>query len=92
MSPFGDAFAPAGPGGDPFARAAVHLNRARWQRCIGDSAAAERTLRFVEARDTHEWPQREAQSGEVDVVTGAVARCAARRSWPARDDSQRRAP
>ncbi|MGH7631739.1 MAG: protein kinase domain-containing protein [Gemmatimonadales bacterium] len=37
-------------------------------------AAADRTLRFGEAWDTHEWPQREAQSGEVDVAAGALAR------------------
>lgn len=34
----------------------------------------DRTLHFVEAWDTHEWPQREAPSGEVDVVAGALAR------------------
>jgi serine/threonine protein kinase len=67
-------YAPAGLGGDPFARALLHLRRAEWQRRIGDSPAADRTLLFTQAWDTHEWPQREAQSGEVDVVVGALAR------------------
>jgi serine/threonine protein kinase len=67
-------YEPAGLGADPFARAILYLQRAEWQRARGDPAAADRTLRFVEAWDTHEWPQREAQQGEVDVVVGAVAR------------------
>ena len=67
-------YAPAGLGGDPFARALLHLHRAEWQRRVGDPFAADRTLLFTQGWDTHEWPQREAQSGEVDVVVGALAR------------------
>jgi serine/threonine protein kinase len=67
-------YAPAGLGGDPFARALLHLHRAEWQRRVGDFSAADRTLLFTQGWDTHEWPQREAQSGEVDVVVGALAR------------------
>jgi hypothetical protein len=39
-----------------------------------DGLTADRTLLWVEAWDIHEWPQREAQPGEVDVAVGAVAR------------------
>ena len=65
---------PGGVGGDPFARAVLYLRRAEWQRLAGHVDAADHTLLFTEAWDTHEWPQREAQSGEVDVVVGALAR------------------
>jgi hypothetical protein len=65
---------PGGIGGDPFARAVLYLRRAEWQRLAGHADAADHTLLFTQAWDTHEWPQREAQSGEVDVVVGALAR------------------
>jgi hypothetical protein len=65
---------PGGIGGDPFARAVLYLRRGEWQRLTGDGDAADHTLLFTQAWDTHEWPQREAQSGEVDVVVGALAR------------------
>jgi hypothetical protein len=52
----------------------LYLRRAEWQRLAGHVDAADHTLLFTEAWDTHEWPQREAQSGEVDVVVGALAR------------------
>jgi serine/threonine protein kinase len=72
-----DSIAPYDPGGigsDPFARAVLYLRRAEWQRLTGAGNAADHTLLFTQAWDTHEWPQREAQSGEVDVVVGALAR------------------
>jgi serine/threonine protein kinase len=72
-----DSIAPYDPGGigrDPFARALLYLRRGEWQRRTGDSTAADHTLLFTQAWDTHGWPQREAQSGEVDVVVGALAR------------------
>ena len=67
-------YEPGGIGGDPFARAVLYLRRAEWQRLTGAGNAADHTLLFTQAWDTHEWPQREAQSGEVDVVVGALAR------------------
>ncbi len=68
------AYGPHGLGGDPFARAVLHLNRGEWQRRTGDAAGAERMWRWTESWDVLGWARGEAQAGEIDAVTGTVAR------------------
>lgn len=65
---------PRGIGGDPFARALLHLELGTWLTLRGDTAAARRVWLWTDAWDVEDWPQREAQAGEVDVAVGAVAR------------------
>ena len=60
--------------GDPFARAILHLQRAGWFAAVGDTAAAERELRWHENADFEHWLQGEIQSAEVDWVAGAYVR------------------
>ena len=63
-----------GLGGDPFARALLHLRLGDWLAAHGDAAGAERTWLWTEAWDVIGWPEREIQAGEVDVAVSAVAR------------------
>jgi hypothetical protein len=68
------AYGPHGLGGDPFARAVLHLNRGEWQRRTGAFAEAERTWRWTEAWDVLGWAMGAAQAGEIDAATSPVAR------------------
>ena len=63
-----------GLGGDPFARAVLHLELGSWLARRGDSAGAERIWLWTDAWDVEDWPQGEAQAGEVDAAVGAAAR------------------
>jgi hypothetical protein len=63
-----------GLGGDPFARAILHLELGTWLERRGDAGGAERAWLWTDAWDVEGWPQREAQAGEVDAAVGAVAR------------------
>jgi len=65
---------PRGLGGDPFARALLHLKLGDWLAARGDAAGAERAWLWTEAWDVIGWPEREIQAGEVDVAVSAVAR------------------
>src|SRR5262249_55230291 len=65
---------PRGLGGDPFARALLHLKLGDWLAARGDAAGAERAWLWTEAWDVSGWPEREIQAGEVDVAVSAVAR------------------
>jgi tetratricopeptide (TPR) repeat protein len=65
---------PRGLGGDPFARALLHLQLGTWLTLQGDTAAARRVWLWTDAWDVEDWPQGEAQAGEVDAAVGAVAR------------------
>ena len=59
---------------DPFARAALYLNRGDWLLATGDSAAARRAWLWADAWDVEGWPQGATQAGEVDAALSAVAR------------------
>jgi hypothetical protein len=60
--------------GDPFARALLHLLRARWFDAVGDSLAAVRERRWHENADFEGWLEGEIQSAEVDWAAGAYVR------------------
>jgi hypothetical protein len=59
---------------DAFARAAFHLQRARWLAADGDSLRADRELLWYEGSDVEGWPRGLAQAGEVDGVLSVYAR------------------
>lgn len=68
------AFEAHGELGDPFARSALHLLRARWFEQAGEPASARRELAWFENQDLVGWPSGSAQSAEVDWVFEAFAR------------------
>jgi hypothetical protein len=59
---------------DPFARAVYHLERSRWLSAAGDTAAAERELRWYENSDVEGWPSGVSQAGELDGMLGVHGR------------------
>jgi len=61
-------------GGDPFVRAALHIERAEWYEALGRASDAEREWLWYENADIQGWPTGEAQAGEVDWVFGVYAR------------------
>jgi len=61
-------------GGDPFVRAALHIERAEWYEALGRASDAEREWVWYENADIQGWPTGEAQAGEVDWVFGVYAR------------------
>jgi hypothetical protein len=65
---------PRGLGGDPFARAVVHLKLGDWLARRGDAASAEGVWLWTEGWDVIGWPEEEVQAGEVDITVSAVAR------------------
>jgi len=68
-------FDSAGRGGDPFARAVLHLKRAEWYDSLGQHAAADSARLWYEH---FEWtgfsPNQVAQAGEVDWALSSYAR------------------
>jgi hypothetical protein len=68
-------FDSAGRGGDPFARAVLHMRRAEWHDSLGQPAAADSARLWYEH---FEWtgppPDRVAQAGEVDWALSTYAR------------------
>lgn len=56
----------AGQGGDPFARAILHLKRAEWHEKIGSTAAADSARLFYQHFDFIGAPAGIAQAAEVD--------------------------
>jgi hypothetical protein len=54
--------------GDPFARAVLYLNRARWQLAAGQQDDAIRTLGWADHTDLDGWAQGEAQAYDVDLA------------------------
>ena len=61
-------------GGDPFARAVLHVVRATWYETLGRAAEADREWLWYENADIQGFPTTESQSGEVDWVFGVYAR------------------
>jgi len=86
------AYGPHGLGGDPFARAVLHVNRGEWLRRTGDLVGAERTWRWSEAWDVLGWARDEAQAGEIDAATGTVARLRRAELALAREDPDHGCP
>jgi tetratricopeptide (TPR) repeat protein len=65
----------AGRGGDPFARSALHLLRARWLDQVGRSLAADSALRWYgHVEFTGGYPAGPAQAAEVDWALGTFAK------------------
>jgi serine/threonine protein kinase len=68
-------FDSAGRGGDPFARAVLHMRRAEWYDSLGQHAAADSARLWYEH---FEWtgppPNQVAQAGEIDWALSSYAR------------------
>jgi len=64
----------AGRGGDPFARAALHMQRAEWLGQLGRRREAEREWLWHDNADVVDWPTGPAQAGDVDWALGTYAR------------------
>ena len=64
----------AGMSGDPFFRAALHLQRGDWFERINQTASAERSWLWYENLDVVGWPSTVVQAGEVDWPLGNLGR------------------
>src|SRR3989442_1614557 len=64
----------AGRGGDPFARAALHMQRAEWLGQLGRRREAEREWLWHDNADVVDWPTGPAQAGDGGWALGAHAR------------------
>lgn len=60
--------------GDPFARAALHLQRGEWFKLAGDLEGADREWLWYEATDIDGFPSGAPQAGEIDWALGTYAR------------------
>jgi tetratricopeptide (TPR) repeat protein len=60
--------------GDPFLRAALHLERGAWLERAGLAAEADRSLLWYENLDLVGWPGAAAQAAEVDWALATYAR------------------
>jgi tetratricopeptide (TPR) repeat protein len=60
--------------GDPFLRAALHLQRGAWLERAGRVADADRSLLWYENLDLVGWPSATAQAAEVDWALATYAR------------------
>ena len=70
------AYDTAGAATDPFARAVLYLNRARWFLALGDTAAADATRLWYLNSDSgiDGWPIGPLESGDIDGMLGVQAR------------------
>jgi hypothetical protein len=59
---------------DPFARALLHLGRARWRLALHDTAGAARALHWHENSAFRDWPVGPPQPAEIDAAAGVIAR------------------
>jgi tetratricopeptide (TPR) repeat protein len=64
----------AGKAGDPFFRAALHLQRGDWFERMNQTASAERSWLWYENLDVIGWPSTVVQAGEVDWPLGNLGR------------------
>jgi hypothetical protein len=67
------AFDSAGTGGDPFARAVLHLQRASWRDSLGRGPAADSARLWYEHFESNGTPRREAQAAEIDWALATYA-------------------
>jgi tRNA A-37 threonylcarbamoyl transferase component Bud32/tetratricopeptide (TPR) repeat protein len=68
------AYDSAGRAGDPFFRAALHLQRGEWYASVGQAQAADADWLWYENLDAVGWPSTVAQACEVDWALGTYAR------------------
>jgi len=68
------AYDSAGKAGDPFFRAALHLQRGDWFERMNQAASAERSWLWYENLDVVGWPSTVVQAGEVDWPLGNLGR------------------
>jgi tetratricopeptide (TPR) repeat protein/predicted Ser/Thr protein kinase len=68
------AFDSAGKAGDPFFRAALHLQRGDWFERMNQTTSAERSWLWYENLDVIGWPSTVMQAGEVDWPLGNLGR------------------
>jgi tetratricopeptide (TPR) repeat protein len=68
------AYDSAGKAGDPFFRAALHLQRGEWHARTGQKQAADAAWLWYENLDAVGWPSAVAQACEVDWALGTYAR------------------
>src|SRR3989442_9054838 len=64
----------AGRGGDPFARAALHMQRAEWLGQLGRRREAQREWLGPHNADVVDWPARPPQAGDAGLAPGAHPR------------------
>src|SRR4051794_35323120 len=64
----------AGKAGDPFFRAALHLQRGDWLERMNRPEAAQRSWLWYEALDVVGWPSSVVQAAEVDWPLGNLGR------------------
>ncbi len=64
----------AGRGGDPFARAVLHMKRADWLDSLGRGEAADSSRLWYEHFDWIGFPSGVAQAAEIDWALGTYAR------------------
>lgn len=67
------AYDSAGRAGDPFFRAALHLERGAWFVALNQPASADAAWLWYENLDVVGWPTTVAQAGEVDWALGSYA-------------------
>ena len=60
-------------GGDPFARAVLHMKRADWLDSLGNHDAADSARLWYEHFETIRIPTREALAAEIDWALGPYA-------------------
>jgi hypothetical protein len=82
-------FDSAGRGGDPFARALLHLERALWYDSLGRPDDADRERLWYEHFEFIGFPMKEAQSGEIDWALSTFARLLRARAAEQSDDRDR---
>jgi serine/threonine protein kinase/tetratricopeptide (TPR) repeat protein len=63
-----------GHGGDPFARAVLHMKRADWLDSLGQPLAADSSRLWYEHFETLGFPAGPAQPAEIDWAVGTYAR------------------
>ncbi len=68
------AYDSAGGAGDPFFRAALHLERGEWYLASNQPASADASWLWYENLDVVGWPMTVAQAAEVDWALGSYAR------------------
>jgi tetratricopeptide (TPR) repeat protein len=68
------AYDSAGGAGDPFFRAALHLERGDWYLAAHQTASADESWLWYENLDVVGWPMTVAQAAEVDWALGNYAR------------------
>ncbi|MFL5513049.1 MAG: protein kinase domain-containing protein [Gemmatimonadales bacterium] len=68
------AYDSAGKAGDPFFRAALHLQRGDWFERMNQTTSADRSWLWYENLDVIGWPSTVVQAGEVDWPLGNLGR------------------